>query len=50
MEKCKPGESVRTLCDLGDKRLAEETAKVFKKEKEMKKGISLLRVILLLKT
>ena len=26
------------LCELGDKLLAEETAKVFKKEKEMKKG------------
>lgn len=34
------GASVRELCTLGDKLLLEETAKVFKKEKELKKGIA----------
>merc|ERR1712168_1676985 len=35
-----PGAKVLDLCELGDKILAEETVKVFKKEKEMKKGIA----------
>ena len=26
------------LCEFGDKQMSEETAKVFKKEKDMKKG------------
>jgi len=34
------GASVRELCTMGDKLLLEETAKVFKKEKELKKGIA----------
>jgi curved DNA binding protein len=38
--KCVPGASVVALCELSDSRLLEETAKVFKKEKNMKKGIS----------
>ncbi|XP_015783061.1 proliferation-associated protein 2G4 [Tetranychus urticae] len=38
--KCKADESVLTICELGDKLLTEETGKVFKKEKEIKKGIA----------
>ncbi|KAI9554446.1 hypothetical protein GHT06_019718 [Daphnia sinensis] len=38
--KCVVGASVRELCSLGDKLLLEETVKVFKKEKELKKGIA----------
>ena len=38
--KCVAGASVRELCTLGDKLLLEETVKVFKKEKELKKGIA----------
>ncbi|UYV66099.1 PA2G4 [Cordylochernes scorpioides] len=38
--QCLPGTSVVSLCELGDKLLQEETDKVFKKEKEIKKGIS----------
>jgi len=40
MEKCVPNTSSVEICQLGDKRLLEETSKVFKKEKNMKKGIS----------
>jgi len=40
LAKVEDGASVRDLCAFGDKRLNEETAKVFKKDKEMKKGIS----------
>lgn len=40
VDKCAVGASVRELCMLGDKLLLEETGKVFKKEKELKKGIS----------
>lgn len=36
--KCEPGAKVQELCEFGDKQLAEETSKVFKKEKDMKKG------------
>ncbi|KXJ17367.1 Proliferation-associated protein 2G4 [Exaiptasia diaphana] len=32
--------SSRSICDLGDKLILEETNKVYKKEKEMKKGIA----------
>lgn len=39
-EKCVAGASVRELCSVGDKMLVDETVKVFKKEKEMKKGIA----------
>ncbi|XP_057375274.1 proliferation-associated protein 2G4-like [Daphnia carinata] len=38
--KCVVGASVRELCSLGDKLLLEETVKVFKKEKDLKKGIA----------
>lgn len=38
--KCVEGQSVRELCAEGDKMLEEETGKVFKKEKDMKKGIA----------
>lgn len=38
--KCVAGAKAIELCELGDKLLAEETFKVFKKEKEMKKGIA----------
>jgi curved DNA binding protein len=38
--KCLEGASVREICDFGDKQLMDETAKVYKKEKEMKKGIA----------
>ncbi|XP_023217707.1 proliferation-associated protein 2G4-like [Centruroides sculpturatus] len=40
IKKCQPGESVINICELGDKLLLEETGKVFKREKEMKKGIA----------
>lgn len=39
-EACKPGESVRGMCMLGDKRLLEETSKAFKKDKKLQKGIA----------
>lgn len=40
MDKCVPGASTVEMCKLGDSRIVEETSKVFKKEKNMKKGIS----------
>lgn len=40
--KCKNGATVLELCEFGDNRLNEETSKVFKKDKEMKKGKQLL--------
>lgn len=40
LNTCVVGASVREICDLGDKLLLEETSKVFKKEKELKKGIA----------
>ena len=39
MGKCVDGATVIDVCQFGDARLMEETAKVFKKDKEMKKGI-----------
>lgn len=39
IEKCVEGASVRDVCIWGDNLILEETSKVFKKEKEMKKGI-----------
>lgn len=38
IEKCIAGASVIDLCELGDQMILEETSKVYKKEKEMKKG------------
>lgn len=38
METAKPGVSVLSLCEKGDAYIMTETGKVFKKEKEMKKG------------
>ncbi|KAF7991259.1 hypothetical protein HCN44_002821 [Aphidius gifuensis] len=40
LEKCVAGASVRETCEYGDKLLLEETSKVFKKEKDLKKGIA----------
>ncbi|TGZ57886.1 Uncharacterized protein DBV15_07289 [Temnothorax longispinosus] len=40
LNKCVVGASVREACEFGDKILTEETSKVFKKEKELKKGIA----------
>ncbi|RWS16825.1 proliferation-associated protein 2G4-like protein [Dinothrombium tinctorium] len=40
IKKCVAGESVIAICEHGDKLLNEETSKVFKKEKELKKGIA----------
>lgn len=40
VDKCLPGASTIELCEFSDKRLLEETGKVFKKEKNLKKGIS----------
>ncbi|XP_045597910.1 proliferation-associated protein 2G4 [Procambarus clarkii] len=38
--KCVPLASVRDICAEGDRLLEEETSKVFKKEKDLKKGIA----------
>ena len=40
MKKCVPGAKIIEICEYGDKRIVEEANKLFKKEKEMKKGIS----------
>ncbi|XP_059396559.1 proliferation-associated protein 2G4-like [Carassius carassius] len=40
IEAAKPGVSVLSLCEKGDAFIAAETGKVFKKEKEIKKGIA----------
>lgn len=45
VEKCVDKTSVMSLCELGDNRLLEETGKVFKKEKNLKKGASLSHLI-----
>ena len=39
LEGCIAGAPVVDLCHLGDKLILEETGKVYKKEKEMKKGV-----------
>lgn len=39
IDRCIEGASVRDVCIWGDNLISEETNKVFKKEKEMKKGI-----------
>ncbi|XP_045483130.1 proliferation-associated protein 2G4 [Harmonia axyridis] len=40
IDKCVSGASVREICQYGDQLLTDETSKVFKKEKELKKGIA----------
>lgn len=40
VEKCQPGAKVLDLCDFGDQNVITETSKVYKKEKELKKGIA----------
>lgn len=40
IDKCVVGASVREICEFGDKLILEETNKVFKKEKDFKKGIA----------
>ncbi|CAH1249660.1 proliferation-associated protein 2G4-like [Branchiostoma lanceolatum] len=40
VSQCVAGASVRDLCEAGDTMILEETGKVFKKDKEMKKGIA----------
>ena len=40
VEKCVPGASSTQICEFGDTRIIEETGKVFKKDKHMKKGIA----------
>jgi len=40
MDKSVAGASTIQLCELGNSRLNEETGKVFKKEKHLKKGIA----------
>ena len=37
-DACVEGAVVLDLCEMGDQRILEETKKVFKKEKELKKG------------
>lgn len=40
VDRCVPGASIRDTCIYGDKRLDEETSRVFKKDKDVKKGIA----------
>ena len=40
IDRCLPGTSVKETCIYGDKRLDEETTRVFKKDKDVKKGIA----------
>lgn len=40
VDKCIPGASSVQVCEFGDQRVLEETGKVFKKDKNMKKGIA----------
>lgn len=40
VDRCIPGASAKEICTHGDKRLEEETSSVFKKDKELKKGIA----------
>ena len=37
IDRCVPGASVKDTCIYGDKRLDEETSRVFKKDKDLKK-------------
>lgn len=38
MDKCVPGASTVAVCEFSDNRVLEETNKIFKKEKNLKKG------------
>jgi curved DNA binding protein len=40
IDRCVPGASIKDTCIYGDKRLNEETLGVFKKDKDVKKGIA----------
>ncbi|BHF61436.1 Proliferation-associated protein 2G4 [Sparganum proliferum] len=40
LKQCTDGANIIELCSLGDKRIVEETSKLYKKEKELKKGIA----------
>jgi len=40
IDRCLPGASIKDTCIYGDKRLDEETSRVFKKDKDVKKGIA----------
>jgi curved DNA binding protein len=40
VDRCVPGASIKDTCIYGDKRLDEETSRVFKKDKDVKKGIA----------
>jgi curved DNA binding protein len=40
VDRCVPGASIKDTCIYGDKRLDEETTRVFKKDKDVKKGIA----------
>lgn len=40
IEKCVDGASILDICEYSDNLILEETGKVYKKEKEMKKGIA----------
>lgn len=39
IEKATPGTTAINLCEMGDNMILEETGKVYKKEKELKKGL-----------
>lgn len=40
IKKCQPGQSIIQLCEFGDQQIVEKTSQLFKKDKEMKKGIA----------
>lgn len=40
IEKCVDGASCRSICIIGDEMILEETGKIFKKNKSIKKGIA----------
>ena len=45
IDRCVPGASVRELCEFGDGRLLVETSKVFKKDREIRKGCNCFTAI-----
>ena len=48
VEECKDGASVRTVCEIGDKIIMDETSKIYKKDKELKKGFNYFNFEILL--